>query len=779
MPKFKLKGFPQGAPVSLSVTQGGETASGAVTRWNEVSMTRFDISVLDNRLTLKTGEAAFFRPINIEGFDVAEPTGGTIYDRTDHEMTWIAEWDDAGHTWTAPENMPSQWRDASIGYGKLQAHAWRTEGTKTVRFWTIDQSGKTAEKTVDITVEARTDAMYPGTQTICFDPDNVFDGAPAGCARAVSISEFNARQNALNTAAPARILFARGMDYQVGSGQYFDLSGKWIDYIGTFGTGGTSGVDGNTYLRPYRSNYIFTLFAVPATMDSLVIEGLRMPSTLNMGTGEGSPGGSPVYAVSLSGPSKMNFSYIDCDLDGHYFNPIQSATLPVRAYVEGCTNGNSIGYLCYLGNCHDDTHFAMVGSRFTHNVDTPSNLDVFWGGGSVLRNPDCLNGYLEGNDFFTRSGWPAYSSMRKDVKAEGSAIRWNTAAESGARLNMARCVFEGGETVISLTGAGSFAGDPGYGNYVLDKCIIIGAATTSSALCQIQHAGITRRNCLGFYPDVTRWREIVWGAINLADGSSGADTGKLDTPYLDYANTDIALDPSSNKDGYSLWGNLMAWINYSHPWTNTAFDNEVAYAPNLSPPVSDGGTLDLVATIPGITTRHRGVLADFPQVDGTLSSTVGNGQSFTVPYSQILDGHDGSATSLGYWQALEAANTAHRLLIDNSYKLAQHDDFSVVFTSAGAEIINTSGSVWSSGSAYTLRLDRHTIAPAAEPGTDTSGRSVPLARPLDGSDPANTAIEGLRCYDDLLLGVRPGPGNQRNGSGRPAGTDNKGCLLET
>jgi len=74
-------------------------------------------------------------------------------------------------------------------------------------------------------------------------------------------------------------------------------------------------------------------------------------------------------------------------------------------------------------------------------------------------------------------------------------------------------------------------------------------------------------------------------------------------------------------------------------------------------------------------------------------------------------------------------------------------------------LTNRTGSTWSSGTTYAIRLDQtqHYVIPS----TYANPSTIPLPRPDTGSAAIDDGDTGRKAYDDLLMNVRPATGNER------------------
>jgi len=160
-------------------------------------------------------------------FDASGSTDAGI-SRPFHELeyTWNFGDTNAG-TWAYGAKSGSSKNAAT---GPVAAHVFETPGTYTV-FLTIFDATYTKTTSTSITVQDP-DAVFAGTNTVCFSTSATYAGCPSGATK-VQTSDFAAAINN-NQAANRRLLFRRGETFTGTASGTISANGPGI--VGAYGT---------------------------------------------------------------------------------------------------------------------------------------------------------------------------------------------------------------------------------------------------------------------------------------------------------------------------------------------------------------------------------------------------------------------------------------------------------------------------------------------------------------------------------------------------------------
>lgn len=672
--------------------------------------------------------------VDLEGFDVpGEALPGQTYDPGFHEITFL--WTVEGaplSPYTAPANMPPEWRDANRAYGKIAALFFADPGQYTLSVQARDRSGTLAEARQQITVQSG-ESAYPGSATICVssDPAETWEGAPVGAVQVGDVSEIEAALH--KTRLATRLLFRRGQDYR---GISLRINKQRLAHIDAWGTGD------RPVLRPAPGSD-GTMFALwnRATQDQVTVANIAFQGAWNAATETGGDTASPLTWAQSRTP--CHYAVWNCVFDG-----FERLNFQPRASLDSCvlvgnsvvTNWRNYGFLFDAGAAC----FALVGMQVAQHAEAlhgDRKAGALSNNHGPLRLADCAKLYIGASDFFSRSGW----SELAGEPADQPCLRLNTRATRGRRFNLERITCEGGSRIINLDGAtGQRQETPG--NYLIDKAILIATAKTIGPFVDVDFGGATLRNILGVLPDTPRRHPNAWpGALRTDMDQPSRDN--ITAPYAVFSSSFINLLRGRNRvkgwkleQGASLFQNVTLENNLTFAADQK---NDVVFAPMLA----------------GITPRFRGVRYNFRHQRGQLVGPVHPGESFLVPYHQIsearVDQKDGPATSQAYWERFADRDRWHMLYIQKlkGTRYAERGDFSVRFERQGARLTNQSAEVWPGGARWVLSLDR-TSRLAAMDVRYASPETLPLPQPAVRAG----ARDGRVAEDDLFLNPRgPAP----------------------
>lgn len=721
MPTFTFKGFPSGAPVSLSALQGTQSALRSVSAWGQGPMASLDILTVSGPTPVAPA-GIWFEAVDLAGFDV--PGGaapGEAYDPSFHEITYV--WTVRGaplSPYAAPENMVTGWNDPNLAYGKKVAFCFPEPGTYTIDLWAVDRSGTTAIAERSVTV-ADPDAAYPGTNTVCFssDPGESWAGDRPGCLRAGSVGALQTFIE--NAPSPLRILFKRGQDV---SDVLLEMNSGLLGHVADWGSGDLP------ILRPLHGRRLFSFGNSPG-MPMFTLSNLDIRGGWDSTTETGIPDETPLYWRQSSTP--CHYTVHGCHFSG--FTALELVPGKVNSTLVWADNitTNWRDYGAFIQNRDDQNmRIALIGSRFSQHVDALNGgaKNGLFNTHGPVRYANTARFYMSQCDLFSRTGWSGLSGSIADQPC----LRINTSGGQYGELTVERCVMEGGYHVINMTGQNSSTLES-PGNYLFDRVLMIGTAKTIGPFIRTAFGGMTVRNVIGVLPDTPRGHSNSWpGAIAFEQDNH--DIGNAETPMSIYSSSFVSLLTAANDTG-------MGWPESegSAFFSNQTMENNLLYAPAMLSPVIGAASVDLSTPVPGVTPRYRGVLYNFPHANGTLAADVPDGGSFIVPYP------DG--TDMAYWQAIEASDTKHVIGVGGFFH-ASRNEIAISFEPGGVLVTNTSGVLWSAGTGWILRLDRKSRLPEMET-IYANPPQIPMPIVLDISP------GGLNTTTDFRLSPRSTP----------------------
>lgn len=728
MPSISFKGFSTGSSVALSAAQGADTAFGSVSTWGQQNLGSINILMTaPPDITAPTG--VWFEATDITGFNVAGPGQGAIYDPSFHEITYIWTVRDAPLLpYSAPQNMVAGWNNPNVAYGRKVALHFPDPGTYTVDLWAVDSDGTTATSSQVVTV-VDADAIYPGTQTVCFsnDPAETWADEKPGCQRATAFYQLSSA--VLNAGGPLRILFKRGQNIPKSQVERVRVNSsvEWMNHIGTWGSGA------KPIINCLDNQFVFQISGNAANnpVEQLTIENIDFRGDWDAASETGIDSQSPLNFIS--NPQPCHYTISQCDFSGMAIVWLGVNDRNSYATVADCTRTDWRDYGLFF---HTSTaaSFALLGTRVMQNVDAGNGApngegkNGMWNDHGPLRYGSIGHMYMACCDIFSRNGW--------FDRTDQPCLRLNTDGDLGASTILDRLVCEGGNVVISLKGNNSGTQEK-PGSHLIDRALLIGTAMTFEAFIRSEYSGLSVRNTIGIVPNVPGFKPLTWsGGVNMV--GEQLDAQNLNVPIRVYGNTFLNLQNTANDPGHS-W----SAFSDSEGFQNVTVENNLLVAPALDTPVSPPGTVDLSGTIPGITPRYKGVQHnEFGQQNGNVGGTIGYNASFTVPYP--------AGTNQAYWQAIEAIDIRHRVRFGNQTFHAESGHFTVDHEASSIRITNTSGTNWSG--AWTLRLDRKSQR-SAIPAFHASPASLPMPQP---DSPIGQDL-GIFPHDDFEGTTRTAP----------------------
>ena len=760
MPRFTLDGFPSGSSVSLTATQAALSETASVANWGGTTGS----VEIDAQMPASGGlapQGVWFEAKDLDGFSFSDGTG-LEYEPALHELTYVWTFGDPG-TFDLPQNMPPQWRDRNKAYGPRVAHTFRLPGTYTVSLWVMDRNGVTA--TAETTVEVRDpDAAFPGNRTLCISNSGDFSEAPSGCQQITSIAELHAAILAFPQTTGIensyRLLFHRGETFDE---VYIPVNGADLNgsptfsniaYVGAYGTGE------KPVLNAPQNNRVVMFGYFGVVKEKFQLTGVRMQAAWDSRTETGVITGASVDFRAHTEPG-MVYTVHDVEISGFAVTDVSPCIGGITDPVDGTAIWDSVHV----------TNWRVFG-LYARTTPDPIRTRVAFTGCLVAQDVDALNGgprnglhnehgclrteaisdlFISGCDFFTRGGWSGLAGRI----ADNAALRPNTSGRAGVYINMERMVVEGGFEVLNLKENSGGSPDSPI-NAIVDRAIVIGTAKTILHI-SCDAGGSSLRNVYCYQPNVKNFHPNAFPTAIKFSLGSGPTPDNVDNPIALHGLTAVNMRTAANSPGLSETWQLQEGIDVFNIYT---VENDVIHAPNLDTPTVPYAPMDLSEAIPGITTRYKGVRHNFDGQTVSLPSDVPPGSSFVIPYTEItLKLADGSGSNTPtdqiYW--LEAlANDSDHFLLANTFYYASLGELAVAAETGGIRVTNTGSATWPAGT-LRVRLDRFSKLPPADPIYDSSGQTIPLPRPMTGSQAIGTEAQGWAPDKDLLLDNRQEP----------------------
>lgn len=722
MPIFSFKGFTAGSSVALSAMQGSNSSSGSVSTWGQGSVGTVDI------LTIAPSAIAApvvigFEATNLTGLSLSTPPANTFYDPEFHEITYF--WTVNGRPYSpylAPENIVDGWNNPDVAYGKKIAFHFPDTGTFTVELWAVDREGITTDVASTEIIVLDPDAVFPGTQTVCYSNDGgeTWSGEKPGCQHATSFSQLASAIS--NANGPLRILFKRGQEYSRTEVQRLRAinPGDYLNFVGTWGSGAKPIIHGLDSLP------VFEMYNAVHATDFLTFDNIDFRGDWDAESETGVPTYSPFQF--WSNDRDVHFTVSRCDFSG--FSLIHGTPGETASFIgyADCviTNWQDMGLFYQNG---PSAFVAKIGCRLQQNADArngPPNgegKNSFYNHHGPMRYGNIKHFYVACCDMFSRNGW--------FDRTDQPCMRMQTNSEPGDSFIIERVVCEGGSDQITVSG--NNGGTPeNPGNNLIDRVLLIGTAMTFRSFIYAENGNMTVRNVLGIVPNVPGYKPNSWNGSVYMTGELGPDVNESG-PIQIYGNTFLNLQNTANDPGHN-------WVAITdvEGFVNATYENNIAHGPDLTTPATANGTMNIATPIPGIEPRYKGILFnEFGQENGTLSGTVANNGNFTLPYP--------SGSNQAYWLGLPSSDNRHQIRFSGiGFFHASRGQISVSYEASGIRITNISGTTWGGGTDWSLKLDRKSQM-SGIPSTYASPGSLPLPQPVAAIGNG----EGLMPYDDF------------------------------
>lgn len=285
---------------------------------------------------------------------------------------------------------------------------------------------------------------------------------------------------------------------------------------------------------------------------------------------------------------------------------------------------------------------AVIGCRIMSHVDAPVDNVVNMGG--TLRTGSASQSTLiVATDFFCRQGW---SGLGGGYNAVQPCIRLEAEGQAGRRINVSRCVFEGGFTVISLSRGDDLSV---IQNALLEHNYVLGGYQTSTAIGSSCAGGLTIRDNVIVLPDTAQRLGPGLGAAISLDHNGATESQSA--PVRIHDNTIVNLTSET-------------WQIVSNPggYTDLVVANNIVHQPAATPP--QVSPVPLTTAPPLWTPRERGYRSTTVPLMTTTATPAGVAASY-APQA----GGEGSEGGLAATLESAALSASGRLSLSASASL--------------------------------------------------------------------------------------------------------------
>lgn len=646
---------------------------------------------------------------------------------------------------TAPNNLKAGWNNPNIGYGPKPSFCLPYRSNPYV-IWSVvvDRLGNWAITSSTIQVQ-NPDAVFSGTQTICYSPAGDFSGKPADAAEETSLSGL---QSTLNGATlRTRVVFPRGEAISD-----FDISfsgGARLDAIGYYGSGLFMPVVRPPKFAAGSSNMLSWSRSGPElqiTIDGVWFQGWWDPDTETGSLGGGSllewrtrENRIPITVANCQvSNSDWELSANFGPLDVCIFNTVSTAWQQYGAY---CGN-NDLGRYAFIGFELSQSVMALQGGVRGSSIHNAHG---------ALRLTACAHLYMVACGLFNTTGWSSHHAQ----PCLRHLTRQNTPI--GAFFFIVHCVMEGGYQVVNFEGENSSALDTPVDG-VFDGNIFIGSALSNQAMFSMHKGGTTIRNNYFNMPNVPNFPEFPGPAGFIDLNANNHASGNAAEPIVIHNN--FFLDERDDSNFETVMP--MVWRN---TFSNVIQVNNGRHEPNRSGGYTADGPIDLSTPVAGFTPQFPGCRFGWQilQITDGLASPVAPGGSILRPYSDFpVQDRPGSltpiATDQSYFQAVFVTDQLHQMSFDNAGEFYTEDgDFTVTPEPGGLRLTNTGSATWPAGVRCWINIER-TSRLASQNPMRTQYRTdgpLPLPEPEAASPLRNPGGSGPHAIADIDMTLRP------------------------
>ncbi len=532
--------------------------------------------------------------VDENGNAIAGPTGGEVYDKRLHEITYIWEFDDPGQYGT-PLNVPAVWNNKNIAYGPKVAHVFNNPGSYTVRVWAVDSRGTTGVASLVIVV-VDADTVYTTNRTVYFDPTSTWTNSPSGATQVSSVAALQTACNALTQGG--RILVARGT---AATNFALDLNGRRVECVSPRGVGARP-----LLTNPNTANDKGMNWGNTPTVSQINISGISFRGHWNStiaGGGSAQAEIEPFDVRRINGD--LHFTVYDCDFSGYdWVNIVGDREYVSTTLMADCqiTNWEDYGLFCNQVHLGGFNRLAVFGSAIFQDVNAlggdlgKGTRDNEHGPIRIQQNQEVYLGCL---DLFSRNGWAG----GQPTPSCQPCIRTNTNGVSGQVYNYDRVCGENGGEAVFVSNPENASQQSLPNNYIYDKCIAVGGAVSRTGLFEHSMGGVTFRNCIGIIPNVpSEYPNDFLQAHNgfkcIAD-NPGA--GNANAPIRIRNCTIVNLRDAGNDAGFTQEFSRISGFN------NVEQIDNILHAPNMDTAVTPDAPIDLATVIPNFTPRFKGL----------------------------------------------------------------------------------------------------------------------------------------------------------------------------
>lgn len=738
--KLSLTGIPQASPLAIEVAQRGQTAAGETDSWGGPTPGVTANITLTKRSNLQVAPEGMFFAVDLEGFDTPGPVDPNAYDPQFHDVYYFWSFGDPESRFTAPVNVMEHQRNANVGCGPIAAHVYDKAGTYTVSVLVVEpSSGKTAVDTFQIGgADPDTPAIqdpndvFPGSRTLIVDSNNT--GLAASYPDALSFNDPGAAVNyCVNKPAPHRVVLADDQEFTITT--HYDI--RLVPAM-HFVRGGGGNAPKITNIGGGGRIFLFNLYDASNVKD-FVLNGLSLEGTWDQTTETG----GQVAGLEARGNQGDYLLVHNCTINkcgSAYVSTAASDEIGVRIWSNSILDGNQ-SYPIYD---EIEAPNAYLGMRIVCDVDALSGgaRTGQHNDGAILRLQSCRHVVIDGCDMFCRTGW--FENVL-GVRTGQSTFRWNQRAIRGAKGNIQRTTFEGGNSVLSIDRMNS-NNATNVQNLVIESNILVGDQGTAKHI-RLAHGGVTVRNNYFFHRDIPRIPfsglfDPAYFIETILYEDAGAQSGDVAEsragPVKMYSNTAVSM--MSAASGTAPLG--FSVINKNSGVYDTRIDeNNVVIAPNADPAqIGDWQFVTDVLWKP----RNKGYRSAYERRLFTIPSPVPVGGSIIVPY-------DAGRSAADY--PANPPVESHKLSVGHQLAPIVDFDVEVIFGADGMTITNNTSAPWGAEPSCLVLFcpgSPWALGPYGEPTDD-----VVLYRPAIGSEALGTATVPYTAAADFFGSFRP------------------------
>jgi hypothetical protein len=546
--------------------------------------------------------------IRVTGASVAEPASPAAFDPTHQGLVYITDWDDPGAVSDKVVNVPAQWNNLNLSYGKHPAHVYTTPGTYSPVFRVYELDGSfVGEATTTITVQDP-DAVFTGNRTILVDPT----GAGAGGTYPGSqvFTGFTAAFNAARALRPSttRILFKRGHTYPFTS-PFVPKADVANIYFGAWGTGTKPEIElpvSNTISAggPSAPGSLFNFG--DSSNYAIVFDWIRFQGPWDAATETGGHYRC-IYSTFVGNNRRILLN--DCEFDGWSWavGTVGSNGGTTALCVNNCDITNWGDYGIWQSQ-NDNEFISVIGTAIHQKATARMNGDgKRWDKNQhgPIRFTTGTRSYYSVIDLFSRNGWTSnggpYGTMPTTQPCMRIATSGPTTLTVRPHITVERAAMEGGYSMVMIKHQNQ-GGSGGALNVLFDKVLMVATACTWQ-IFEVQWTGWTVRNTVVVLPDLPTKNNIYSGIFN--DYELGVS--REDDPVDIHNMTVVNLKSLASLDGRPA--SFDTDINGTKLATDYTVANTAIYQPGGSP--SEAIDVDLatpLATVGGTwTSRFLGL----------------------------------------------------------------------------------------------------------------------------------------------------------------------------